>query len=103
MKISVTGIPFRFRGMVSATSADRRAVVVDLIGAGSAAVDLGVVTAPYEPFAFVDGVVYTFEKTPTPVPEPTSLLLIGSGFVAMVARRPHRKRVRDADGDRVSS
>jgi len=90
--ISFTGIPFNFHGRVSAISADQRTLATDFIGAGSATLLLDVVRLPSDEFASLDHVVYTFERTPTPVPEPTSLLLVGAGLGAIGTRSLRRKR-----------
>ena len=88
--------PFTFAGRVSypAPLGTVPPPPVDLSGQGTATVDLAWVTSAGGSWD-VRGASYVFASAaPDPVPEPATLLLVGSGLVASLAGRHRLRRTR---------
>ncbi len=90
--VSVTA-PFNFVGILSypAPLGTVPPSPVDLIGRGTATVDL--TRTSFRPDGWtVSGVTYVFEPFDAePIPEPTTIILVGSGLAGLVARRRARR------------
>jgi hypothetical protein len=83
-------VPFTFRGVVSGSTASHRTLVLNLIGFGHASAVLeGVFPTHNSP----GEARYAFEATPTPVPEPGTLLLFATGIG--VGLRRMRRNLRE--------
>lgn len=80
--------PFQFAGEFFFQDSPTTGGVVDLLGAGQAS--LSFTPYPNQPGAFaLTAVRYEFDAA-SPVPEPTSMLLIGSGLAGLAALRRRR-------------
>ena len=86
-------MPFTFTGTLAGFSTVERTgsplFSLSLTGAGTLA-GLFLVDAPSTQLEF-DRIIYTFAANPEPVPEPATMILLGSGLAGVLVRH-HRRR-----------
>jgi hypothetical protein len=86
-------VPFSLSGFISAFTLEGDFADFELTGAGTATASFVFVDQPgAPPFWASQHVIYAIEAPP--IPEPTSLMLLGSGLLGLVARRRSARRNR---------
>ena len=92
------GLPFEFSGLLVAFANPNEDVEPvfsrQLVGSGTATASFGRVSGEDNLFHLLsDGLQYRFEATAAPVPEPTSMLLLGTGLAVVAVGRWRREKL----------